>query len=143
MPLKSRSATIDLPSSLRRILRGRKLEATVAGDDDYIFVTRNGTPYSQRNVNRMFNRTMIAAGINAPDAPPHERRTFQSLRKTFTSAVIEESKGVQDIERLSKQLRHGSMSLTLDVYAKQFASASAGGETGRAVDRVIGTVIRR
>ena len=86
---------------------------------------------------------MVAAGINAPDAPPHERFTFQALRKTFTSAVIEESNSLQDIERVSKPLRHGSKSLTLDVYAKQFDAARAGGEMGRAVDRALGAVIGR
>jgi integrase len=74
----------------------------------WIFTTRSGLPYSQRNVHRDLVRILRRAGLPADHSPHDFRHTFASLHLTAGKPV----KWVQE------QLGHATAALTTDLYGK-------------------------
>ncbi len=71
-----------------------------------MFVTRNGTPFLHRNIERHFKKTLVKSGL------PCIR--FHDLRHTFASIMLSQNvhpKAVQEA------LGHSSITLTLDTYS--------------------------
>jgi len=74
----------------------------------WLFTTRSGRPYSQRNVRRDMARVLARAGLPAEHSPHDFRHTFASLHLTAGRPV----KWVQE------QLGHATAALTTDLYGK-------------------------
>ncbi len=71
-----------------------------------MFVTRNGTPFLHRNIERHFKKYLVKSGL--PDI------RFHDLRHTFASIMLAQNvhpKAVQEA------LGHSSITLTLDTYS--------------------------
>jgi integrase len=77
----------------------------------WMFVTSNGTPYSERNVLTDFTRVLDLAGLADTGLSPH------GMRHSFACAHIAAGKSAQWIKQ---QMGHSSIKITLDVYADWF-----------------------
>jgi integrase len=109
---------IPLAPQLAAILRERRSAATWGAAGDWVFGTRNGTPLSQRNVQRSaLTRAARNAGLD------HEGSAlrFHDLRHTFASHLIIDLQ--LDVVQVSRILGHASVSTTLDIYAHLFDEA--------------------
>jgi integrase len=111
---KTRSSLRQIPLApqLAAILRERRSAATWRAGGDWVFGTRNGTPLSQRNVQR--SALTRAARIAGLDREGSSLR-FHDLRHTFASHLIVDLQ--LDVVQVSRILGHASVSTTLDVYA--------------------------
>ena len=89
-----------------------------AGSDS-VFSTRNGTPLSQRHVQRsaLHSAAAAAAGVRVDRA----RLRFHDLQNTFASHIIIDL-GL-DVVQVSPILGHASPSTTLSIYAHMFDEA--------------------
>lgn len=102
--------------NLATMLREHRLRSPFSQDDDYVFATRNGTPFSQRNVTkRGLEKAAEAVGLNRPG----ERIHSHDLRHTFASMLIREG---ADVVFVARQLGHANPAITLRVYAHLFDS---------------------
>jgi integrase len=82
----------------------------------YVFVTANGGPLYCRNVaERGVGKAARAAGLNRDGIPA---LTAHDLRHSFASHLI---RAGADVYSVSRQLGHARASITLDVYAGEFA----------------------
>ena len=79
----------------------------------WMFVTGNGTPYSERNVERDFQRILGKAGLADRGLTPH------SMRHTFAVTHILEG-GAGIAKWLQQQMGHSSIKITFDTYGKWF-----------------------
>jgi integrase len=79
----------------------------------WMFVTSNGTPYSERNVERDFQRVLGKAGLADRGLTPH------SMRHTFAVTHILEG-GASIAKWLQQQMGHSSIKITFDTYGKWF-----------------------
>jgi integrase len=117
---KTPSATREIPLApqLATVLREHRSAATHRGGGDWVFTTRNGTPLSQRNVQRSaLTRAACAAGL----ADDSRGLGFHVLRHTFASHLIVDLH--LDVVQVSRILGHASVSTTLDVYTHLFDEA--------------------
>jgi integrase len=117
-----RRRTIDLSmkllGELAKRVKGRPHEAMAAAwrpVPPWVFVTKNGTPYGHRNVERDFTRVLVAAklmqkGEPAPFSPHSLRHTFACLHLTSPAA----DRNV--IQWVKEQLGHSSIQVTVDTY---------------------------
>jgi integrase len=121
VPLKAKGSKRDvrLLPELRKILLAHKTQAFergLAGTDNFVFVTEKGKSVYHRNVaTRGLDKAADRAGLNPPGLPrlvPHD------LRKTFGSHLV---KSGLDVVSVSRQIGHSRPSVTLDVYAQEFA----------------------
>ena len=82
----------------------------------WTFITRNGTPYSQRNVYRDFQRMVVKAGL----AKKGELTPFSphSLRHTFACLHLLHARDRNVIQCVQQQLGHSSIKLTVDTHGK-------------------------
>jgi integrase len=78
---------------------------------NWMFVTTNGTPYSERNVEREFQRVLRQAGLANRGLSPN------AMRHTF--AVTHVLDGCNP-KWLQQQMGHSSIKITLDTYGKWF-----------------------
>lgn len=118
--LKTRSARRQIPLSpqLAALLRGHRETSTFNAAGDWVFATRNGTPFHQRNVQRSaLSRAAHTAGLDHDGA----RLRFHDLRHTFASHLIVDL-GL-DVVQVSRILGHASPATTLDIYAHLFDDA--------------------
>jgi integrase len=132
VPPKTSQAMRDvvLTSRLGRLLREHRLASAFSGDDDPVFASATGRPLSHRNVqSRGFDKAAERAGINPKRKrgerkrrPDEARRpaSFHDLRHTFASHLIAAG---EDVVQVSRQLGHADPSITLRVYAHEFAKA--------------------
>ncbi len=74
--------------------------------DDYVFTTKNGTPY-RNNLMREFRRCLKKAGIN------QEGISIHSLRYTFATTLASQNTHPKYIQAL---LRHKSITTSMDIY---------------------------
>jgi integrase len=102
---------IPLTPQLAGLLRERRLAASRSAGGDWVFSTRRGTPFSQRNIQR-------SALHLAADAA---RVGFHDLRHTFASHLIIDL-GL-DVVQVSRLMGHASPSTTLNIYAHMFDEA--------------------
>jgi integrase len=117
---KTRAGVRQIPLSpqLVAVLQEHRQLSDFKGATDWVFVTRNGTPLSQRNVRRSaLGRAAYAAGLEGDGS----RLRFHDLRHTFASHLIIDL-GL-DVVKVSRVLGHSSVSTTLDIYAHLFEEA--------------------
>lgn len=117
---KTRSAVRQIPLApqLAVVLREHRTAAKFDAASDWVFATRNGTPLTQRNVQRSaLGRAVHAAGLDRGAA----RMRFHDLRHTFASHLIIDV-GL-DVVQVSRMLGHANVGTTLDVYAHLFDEA--------------------
>ncbi len=74
--------------------------------DDYVFTTKNGTPYRNKLM-REFRRCLKKAGIN------QEGISIHSLRYTFATTLASQNKHPKYIQAL---LRYKSITTSMDIY---------------------------
>jgi integrase len=120
--LKTRGARRDvvLLPELAELLRVHRLHAFQRGlarQNDYVFVTGEGTAFSYRNfATRGLTKAADRAGLN-PDGKP--KLTPHDLRHTFGSHLVRQG---ADVVTVSRQMGHARPSITLDVYSHEFAA---------------------
>jgi integrase len=122
VPLKTGAGRRDvvLLPRLAAILRQHKQgnqDGVVAlrRPEGFVFVNRDGGPmYYRRVQSRGIELAAKRAGLNGEGQP---RLTMHQLRHTFASHLIRA--GVDPV-RVSKQLGHARVSITLDVYSHEF-----------------------
>lgn len=117
---KTRAAVRQIPLTpqLATLLRERRLAAARSGAGDWVFSTRNGTPLSQRNIQRSaLHLAADAAGLRVDGA----RLRFHDLRHTFASHLIIDL-GL-DVVQVRRLMGHASPSTTLSIYAHVFDEA--------------------
>ncbi|HEX4468586.1 MAG TPA: tyrosine-type recombinase/integrase [Gemmatimonadaceae bacterium] len=96
--------------------------------DDFVFWTSNATPYSQRNIQRVFKSTVELAGLdNEPVLTPHQ------CRHNFASALIASG---ADVGFVADQLGHADPNVTLAIYRHEFRAAREAGSGAAAIDRI-------
>lgn len=98
--------TIPLPPKAQSILRKFKDERNPS-DNDFVFLTKNGTPVSSDNARKTLSRALKNSECRVKTYSPH------SLRHGYGSILI--SEGV-DIKLVSKLLGHSKVSFTYDTY---------------------------
>ena len=108
-----RERTVDLSTTLAAVLADivakRPARAMARGWRPvplWVFVTGNGTPYSQRNVSRDFKRVLDKAGLSDHFSP-------HSLRHTFATLHLLNGAKPQWVQQ---QLGHASIKITVDTY---------------------------
>lgn len=77
----------------------------------WVFLTRNGTPYTQRNVQREFQKVLARAGLAGLGFSAH------SLRHTFACLHLANARDVNIVQWVQQQLGHSSI-LTTMKYSK-------------------------
>jgi integrase len=121
---KAGKRTISLPPFVLASLRDHRAEALKAGlIAAPVFCTRTGKYLDKKNVLRSFKNVVAKANaaereqatkLNAePDLLPEEIR-FHDLRHTHASCLISSA---YSIKAVSRRLGHGSIEITLRVYA--------------------------
>ncbi len=120
VPPKTEAAyrQIPLTPQLAGLLRERRLAGSRSAGGDWVFSTRRGTPFSQRNIQRSaLHLAADAAGLRVDGA----RLRFHDLRHTFASHLIIDL-GL-DVVQVSRLMGHASPSTTLNIYAHMFDEA--------------------
>jgi integrase len=119
-PLKTEAGRreIELAPAMVRLLRARWLATPFKGPDDFVFstATRRGLDY--RKVGAAFRQAVRASGVRADG-----RLSLHSLRHGYASELI--SRGQEELF-VSRQLGHANASITLKVYAHEFARREHG-----------------
>jgi integrase len=109
---------IPLTPQLAGLLRERRLAAACSAGGAWVFSTRKGTPFSQRNIQRSaLHLAADAAGLRVNGA----WLRFHDLRHTFASHLIIDL-GL-DVVQVSRLMGHASPSTTLNIYAHMFDEA--------------------
>jgi integrase len=120
VPTKTRTSMRQIPLSpqLAAMLREHRHGSAFKAGGDWVFQTRNGTPLSQRNVQRRaLAHAATVAGLRGAGCSLR----FHHLRHTFASHLILDL-GL-DVVQVSRILGHASVSTTLDIYAHLFDEA--------------------
>lgn len=108
MPPKTEAGErrITIPSNVESILKAAVRADKVRSFDGYTFHTRNGTPYSPRNMERIWKRVLQLAGI--------EHKNFHVLRHTMATQLLAEGVSIAEV---AKRLGHSKISHTLNLYS--------------------------
>lgn len=108
MPPKTEAGErrITIPSNVESILKAAVRADKVRSFDGYTFLTRNGTPYSPRNMERIWKRVLQLAGI--------EHKNFHVLRHTMATQLLAEGVSIAEV---AKRLGHSKISHTLNLYS--------------------------
>jgi integrase len=118
--LKTPSARRQIPISpqLATLLQEHRETSTCNAVRDWVFATRNGTPFNQRNVQRStLSRAACAARLDQDGT----RLRFHDLRHTFASHMIIDLN--LDVVQVRRILGHASPATTLEIYAHLFDEA--------------------
>lgn len=126
-PLKTEASEghVEMSSVLKRMLAelhlslGRPTEGRITTGD-------------QRSAQRMMATACKKAGIAEPWPSPHQ------LRHTFASALISQAADSGDIARVSRQLRHESVDVTLSIYTHEWDAAQKRGRSAADIDATLG-----
>lgn len=129
--------TIPIPSELALILRAHHRRSMYTGADDFVFATRTGRPFSQRNIGRALRR----AQLNAKDESGHptfpllhavdERGeplpvphgalpSMHSFRHTVASRALLAGESIDEVAFL---LGHRDANVTRAVYLRELSDA--------------------
>jgi len=113
-----RARTVDVTNRLRKafekIIAARPALVLKRGwpkPPPWVFVTRNGTPYGQRNVQAEFGWVLAKAGLADQGFSAH------SLRHTFACLHLTHARNVNVVQWVQQQLGHASIATTM-LYAK-------------------------
>ena len=80
----------------------------VTGEETYVMSTKNGTVITPRNIDRIFRRIAVGAGL-----PEEKIYGIHALRHTFATLLL--SNGV-DIKTVSELLGHSDVTITYNTY---------------------------
>ena len=117
--LKGKIRTILIPSKLcRKLLKYAKQQKTASGE---IFLTRNGTPLSRRQIWAEMKRLCLRAGVAPTKVFPHNLRHL--FARTFYQAT-------RDVAKLADVLGHSSIETT------RIYLLTSGAEHQRQLDRL-------
>jgi integrase len=134
VPLKTKGKTTDgrhvvLDDGLAKLLKTHRGDR-IPRADEWVFKTRTGTPYNQRNVSRAFDSALEDAGITWREWKDENGRTFtdkptfHGLRHSFASALIagDPEHGIPgaNSDHLARMIGHADSSFTARVYVHQF-----------------------
>ena len=127
--------TVPLPEVCRRALlehrevqdREREVAGTAWTEHGLVFTTRTGTVLEPRNVNRLLDERIAAAGVR--------RIRFHDMRHTCASLLL--SQGVQ-VRVVMEVLGHSQMSITTDLYGHVMPPATRA--AAAAMDDLLGAV---
>src|SRR5206468_2672001 len=83
----------------------------------WVWVTRNGTPFSERYVEREFKRVLAKARSldGAKPEPLPDHYVPHSLRHTFACMHLMHAKDRNVIQYVQQQLGHSSIKVTVDI----------------------------
>ena len=117
--LKGKIRTILMPGKLcRKLLKYARKQKTVSGE---IFLTRNGTPLSRRQIWAELKRLCKYAGVEPSKVFPH------NLRHLFATIFY---RACKDIARLADVLGHSSIETT------RIYLVTSGAEHARQMERL-------
>ncbi len=129
--------TIPVPQELAEILTAHKARSTFIAPDDFVFATRSGRPFGQRNIARALRRAQFNAtdqtgqptypvlhvvdeqGCSVP-IPHVEVPSMHSFRHTVASRALLAGESVDEIAFL---LGHRDANVTRAVYVRELADA--------------------
>jgi integrase len=115
-PTKSEAsdAIIPVPPEVLAAVREHQL-ARGLRPDDFLFMTGNGTHYTQGQVRRAFAASIRRANADlAANAAEIPKITIHDLRHTCATVLLEAGADLKDIQR---QLRHENYAITAKTYA--------------------------
>jgi integrase len=118
--------TIEIAPGLAAELRKhrRAAPANRSSDQDYVFLSRAGTPSDHRNVGgRVLARAVKEAKLEAVERDGvviQPAPTFHDLRHTHASAMLAQG---FDIEQVSDRLGHASVAVTMAIYTHEYDKA--------------------
>jgi integrase len=129
--------TVPIPPELARILAEHRRRSMFVGPDDFVFATRSGRPFGQRNIGRALRAAQFKAVD--PDAQPtfpilhsaddHGRPvpvphgalpSMHSFRHTVACRALVAGESVDEIAFL---LGHRDANVTRAVYVRELADA--------------------
>lgn len=133
----SSARTVPIPEALASLLAEHRSRATFLGPNDFVFATRSGRPFGQRNIARALRRAMFNAtdhngqptypALHAVDehgdsvpVPHGEIPSMHSFRHTVASRALLAGESVDEIAFL---LGHRDANVTRAVYVRELADA--------------------
>ena len=129
---------VVLAPSLARMLRAHKLASAYSADEEPVFANAAGRPFEHRNVqSRGFDKAAARSGVNV-EGDGRRKASFHDLRHTFASLLIAQG---ADVVHVSRQLGHADPSITLKVYADEFAAADHAERTRALLDAAVGNIL--
>jgi integrase len=129
--------TVPIPRELALILRAHQQRATYTGPDDFVFATRTGRPFSQRNIARSLRRAQFNAKDESgqptfpllhqvdergePVPVPHGALpSMHSFRHTVASRALLAGESIDEVAFL---LGHRDANVTRAVYLRELSDA--------------------
>jgi integrase len=129
--------TVPIPEQLGRILANHKLRSTHSAPTDFVFATRSGRPFGQRNTARAlriaqtnattptgeptFPELHVTDEHAQPVPPPHGTiPSMHSFRRTVASRALLAGESVDEIAFL---LGHRDANVTRAIYVRELADA--------------------
>ena len=119
-PLKTEASRreVELSAAIVRLLRERWLATPFKGSTDLVWCTPGGRGLDYRKEGEAFRLAIRRSGVSASG-----RLSLHSLRHGYASLLIERGLPLLFI---SRQLGHSKPSMTLNVYAHEFARRESG-----------------
>lgn len=129
--------TVPIPRELAMILRGHRQRSMYIGPDDFIFATRTGRPFGQRNIGRALRRAQFNARDESggptfpllheldergePMPVPHGALpSMHSFRHTVASRALLAGESIDEVAFL---LGHRDANVTRAVYLRELSDA--------------------
>jgi integrase len=133
----SSARTVPIPRELATILIDHKARSKYIGDDNFVFATRTGRPFGQRNVARALRRAQLRAknenGVptfpvlhevdesGRPVPVPHGALpSMHSFRHTVASRALLADESIDEVTFL---LGHRDANVTRAVYVRELSDA--------------------
>jgi integrase len=139
-----------LDDGLAKLLKAHRGDR-IPRADEWVFQTKNGTPYSQRNVSRGLDAALADAGITWREWKDEHGRTvtdkptFHGLRHSFASALIagDPENGIPgaNSDHLARMIGHADSSFTARVYVHQFDAQKRQAESKAALTAAFAGVL--
>lgn len=126
---------VPIPPTLARMLAEHRRQAFARGlakPTDFVFASETGGPLNHRNI----VRRGLEKAIENAQLP---RLTWHDLRHVAASALIAQGASVSYVSRI---LGHSSPSITLSIYAHEFARAEHADRTRDQMEATFGPLIQ-
>ena len=102
---KSGVRTISVPHTVLQLLKDLQHASDVLRVAGPVFVTRNGTPFSPRNITHAWANIIKLSGVS--------HKNFHSIRHTHATELLAAGAPIADV---SRRIGHSRISHTLDLY---------------------------
>jgi integrase len=129
--------TVPIPRELAEILAAHRRRAALTGSEGFVFATRTGRPFGQRNIGRALRSAQLKAtdadgtptfpvlhakGEDGAPAPvPHGAvPSFHSFRHTVASRAL---LGGESVDEVAFLLGHRDANVTRAVYVRELSDA--------------------